>query len=296
MIVYPVSGRYSSDFDGFNKLSKLFMELGPLEFELIQLDFKNCTWFEANLCAVLGGIINQIQNNLNRVQLVNLPPQIERIFSKNHFLSYFGESPVSDFYKTTIKYRRYKPAEEILFKKYLDEELLSKEDMPEMSVTIEQKINESIFEIFVNACTHGETENIFSCGQYFPNKQPDPRIDFTIVDLGKTIRKNVSDFLKKEVTSKQALMWATSKRNTTKTGSVPGGLGLKLIQEFLKLNNGEMQIVSDDGFWQLSKNSATFTKLMTNRFPGTIVNLEININDKNYYYDSEEELDERDIF
>jgi hypothetical protein len=295
MIVYPLSGKYSSDFDGFSKLAKLLSDLSPLEFEQIQLDFKKCTWFEANLCAVLGAIINRVQHNLNWVSLINLPQQIEKIFSKNHFLSNFGEIPVNDFYKTTIKYRKYKPAEEILFKKYLDEELLSKEDMPQMSLTIEQKINESIFEIFVNACTHGETESVFSCGQYFPNKKPDPRIDFTIVDLGKTIRKNVSDYLRREVSAENALTWATSERNTTKTGSVPGGLGLKLIQEFLKLNNGEMQIVSDNGFWQLSKNSATFTKQMANRFPGTIVNLDININDKNYYIDSGE-LNETDIF
>lgn len=296
MIDYPVTGSFSSNYNGFNKLTKMLNELNQLEFETIQLNFKNCTWFEANLCALLGATINQLQNNLNWVQLVNIPPSIEKIFSKNHFLSYFGETPVSDFYKTTIKYRRYKPAEEILFKKYLDEELLSKNDMPQMSQTIEQKINESIFEIFVNSCTHGETEFVFSCGQYFPNKQPDPRIDFTIVDLGKTIKKNVSDFLKKDVSATNALIWATSERNTTKTGSVPGGLGLKLIQEFLRLNNGEMQIASENGFWQLSKNSTTFTKTMENSFPGTIVNLEININDKNYYYDSEEELNETDIF
>ncbi len=295
MIVYPVEGKYSSDFFGFSKLTKLFAELSPLEFEQIQLDFKQCTWFEANLCAALGAIINQLQNNLNWVHLINIPQPIEKIFSKNHFLSNFGETPVTDYYRTTIKYRKYKPAEEILFKKYLDEELLSKEDMPQMSLTIEQKINESIFEIFVNACTHGETEFVFSCGQYFPNKLPDPRIDFTIVDLGKTVRKNVSDFLRREVSAEDAINWATSERNTTKTGSVPGGLGLKLIQEFLRLNNGEIQIVSDNGFWQLSKNSTTFTKQMANSFPGTIVNLDININDRNYYIDSGE-LSETDIF
>ena len=37
-------------------------------------------------------------------------------------------------------------------------------------------------------------------------------------------------------------MWATQGRNTTKRGPIPGGLGLKLLTEFIKLNEGRLQI------------------------------------------------------
>ncbi|MDR4507873.1 MAG: hypothetical protein MRJ65_06500 [Candidatus Brocadiaceae bacterium] len=44
-----------------------------------------------------------------------------------------------------------------------------------------KKITESIYEIFVNAQIHSETDFIYTCGQFFPNKH---MIEFTIKDTG----------------------------------------------------------------------------------------------------------------
>lgn len=159
-------------------------------------------------------------------------------------------------------------------------------------------MNQSIFEIFENARTHGKCELIYTCGQYYPNKNP-PRIDTTIVDLGFTIKKNVNDFLihrreKPFNLGYNAIQWAIQKGNTTKTGSISGGLGLDLVLEFLKLNNGKIQIVSSDGYWEFRKGD--FIKgPFTLGFPGTIVNIEVNINDT-YHYRLKEEVSFYDIF
>jgi hypothetical protein len=52
--------------------------------------------------------------------------------------------------------------------------------------------------------------------------------------------------------SDQAIEWALQEGNTTRKGSVPGGLGLKLIREFIAMNKGRIQIVSDRGYWEFS--------------------------------------------
>jgi len=148
-----------------------------------------------------------------------------------------------------------------------------------MSVQLRKKINESIFEIFNNAANHGRCSHIFSCGQYFPAKK---KLDFTIVDLGVTIEKNVSDYLREEYSGEDAIKWAVTEKNTTRQGSIPGGLGLKLIREFIKLNKGTIQIVSADGYWQQSVDKVT-SRSYSKDFPGTIVNLEFNIDDQSYY-------------
>jgi hypothetical protein len=80
----------------------------------------------------------------------------------------------------------------------------------------------------------------------------------------------------------KAISWATEERNTTKSGSVPGGLGLKLLREFIDLNGGSIQIVSDAGYWR-REGQKTTTARMLHRFPGTVVSLEINTNDTNSY-------------
>lgn len=61
------------------------------------------------------------------------------------------------------------------------------------------------------------------------------RLNFTIVDLGKTIKTGVNNFLKKNLSGIEYIAWAVEEGNTTKRGTIPGGLGLSLIREFLKI-------------------------------------------------------------
>ncbi len=293
-MIINIPYKVCSDYDGLNSLIEIFNRVKDVNFDTITFDFQNCKWFEANLCAVLGTICHNITQNINNVEFINLDKKIETVFSKNGFLQHFGGWRLQDYNYTTIKYRRYQSNEQSLFKIYLDEELLTKKDFPRMSVDLKKKIHESIFEIFENSISHGASEYVFSCGQYYPQKSP-PRIDFTIVDIGRSIKTNVNEFLKQSLSGIETIEWVVKGNNTTKVGNTPGGLGLKLIREFLKHNKGELQIISAEGFWQQDKKNVIFTKNLQNRFPGTIVNLEFNI-DNNYYFTKEDKLNEQNIF
>ena len=73
----------------------------------------------------------------------------------------------------------------------------------------------------------------------------------------------------------------------TLPGPIPGGLGLKLLREFVRLNEGRIQIVSDRGYWECDTNGENAVR-MEQSFPGTVVNLEINTADtKSSYLKSE---------
>lgn len=280
-----------SRHEGYEPFLDLYQLVKGMVFDNLILDFSNTTWFDANLLAILGSILNRVQNDLNDIQIKNLKPQVEKIFSKNHFLSNFGGAKIEDFYGTTIKYKRFKSTDEKLFKVYLDNELLSREALPRMTTALRKKINESIFEIYNNAIIHGHSKDIFSCGQFYPSER---RLDFTIVDLGKTVKGNVNKYLNKKLTGNAAIEWAIQEGHTTKIGDTPGGLGLSLIRKFLELNNGKIQILSADGYWyQRGNYSKSF--LFVKRFDGTIVNLEFNIDD-NKEYCLESELKPEDIF
>ncbi len=280
-----------SNFEGYNALMDFYDKIKDLAFDEIILDFSNTRWLEANLIAILGAILNKAQSNPNNVRIENLSKEIESLLSRNHFLSHFGKLQILDYYETTIKYRKFKITEEKLFKDYLDRELLSKKAMPDMSVLLRKKINESIFEIFNNAVIHGDCDNIFSCGQYYPKKK---KLDFTIVDIGRTIKINVNDYMKNNLSGKDAIEWAVTEGNTTKQGPIPGGLGLSLIREFLEKNGGKIQIISADGYWE-QKGDSENSNVFSLSFPGTVVNLEFSIKDGNYYCLSSE-INEKEIF
>ena len=178
------------------------------------------------------------------------------------------------------------------FAGYIEDEFVRRSEMPRMSIGLLKKFRESVFEIFSNAVIHSQTKlGIFSCGQYFPKRH---RLDFSVADLGIGIRQNVLQNAGLDLRADLAIAWATDGQNTTKRGRIPGGLGLKLLREFITLNGGRIQIVSDTGYWSLEAGEIR-TAQMRLPFPGTVVSIEIDTADKQSYKLSSE-LSEKDIF
>jgi hypothetical protein len=280
-----------SDYQSFERLMEVAEITKECIFDNIEIDMGNVNWFDANMCAAFGAILYKIGREPNIVTLLNLQKGVETILSKNGFLSYYGREKRQDTYETTIEYKRFEPKDDRYFAAYIEENMVGK-GIPKMSEGLHKKFIESIFEIFSNAVIHSRTKmGIFSCGQYFPTKK---RLVFSIADLGIGILKNVKEHTKQEMTAEQAISWAVEGKNTTKVGRIPGGLGLKLLREFITMNQGRIQIVSDKGYWELSGGKA-FTKSFRNPFPGTTVNIEINTADTNSYCLSSE-IKSEDIF
>ncbi len=268
-------------------MANIYQQVKPCQFETIQLDFQNTTWFDANMLAMLGAIMESAWTN--DFGIVNLRPKQEKIFKKTHY-SYFGGESLPDRYQTTVEYRKSKVSEIGSFEKYLEKKLLAHPEIPSMSALLRKKIKESILEIFNNAEMHGNCDFVFSCGQYYPRKG---RLDFTIVDIGDTIRKNVRDYLGCKVSGKKAIDWAVSERTTTRKGDIPGGLGFTLIRDFLCKNEGKIQIASADGYWYEKKCNSSSEDL-SDFFGGTVVNLEFNVNDQCSYFLTSE-IEDTDI-
>jgi len=86
----------------------------------------------------------------------------------------------------------------------------------------------------------------------------------------------------------QAIRWALIDGNTTK--NIPGGLGLSTLLEFLRLNQGAMQIVSGLGMVEFKHNQLT-DYVLSKSFDGTIVNMEFNFNDNKNYRLANEQID-----
>ena len=281
MTVY-IESQIKSDFEGYTFLSTLYHKLERGIFENIFLDFSKNIWFDANLCAVLGAIINSCQKNYNTVEIIGINPSVEQIFLKNDFLANFGGTTLFDNYDTTIKYSKNEKSD-IQFIKEKIQKVMRKPDFPQLSKNVRVEMLNSIFEIYTNAFMHTDCEFVYSCGQYYPDKEF-PTLDLTIVDLGKTIKGNVNEFLGSNKSGIEAIDWAMIDSHTTKRkeDNIPGGLGFGIIKQFIKLNNGKMQILSADGFVRFEKDSV-IEKRFIPPFPGTIITIEFNLNDESSY-------------
>ncbi len=71
-------------------------------------------------------------------------------------------------------------------------------------------------------------------------------------------------------------LWSRGIRS--KTGTHPGGVGLKFLQDFIALNRGKLQIASRRGFYECLAGDEKYATMPAD-FRGTAVNVEINTAD-----------------
>lgn len=274
-----------NDLEGYNQLVKLYEEHKDDIFEKIDIELQ--VWFDANLSALLGGILDKIKNDgLNDINFIYIKNDIQTILQKNGFLSFYGYPKVYDTNHTTIEYKKLKPSDTRYFNQYLEDELLNRTEFPNMSEAVHDKISESIQEMFINATIHSETEFIYTCGQFFPR---DHKLNFTIVDTGIGFARRIKKDFDMEITSSDAIKWAMVEGHTTKQ-NVSGGLGLALLKEFITLNKGKIQIISGDAFYELHDNSEKIQKL-DRYYDGSVISMTFKTDDsKTYRFVSEEDL------
>ena len=280
-----------NDIRSYNQLIKLYEEHKEDIFENIELDLTS--WFDANLSAVLGAILDKIkQDGLNNIQFGNIKGDIQKILQKNNFLSFFGFDRLYDTYNTTIEYKKLKPTDTRYFNTYL-EELLNRREFPNMTEYVHEKISESIQEMFINAIYHSRTEFIYTCGQFHPYRH---ELNFTIVDTGIGFARRIEESLNiANISSKDAIMWAITDGNTSKK-DVSGGLGLAILKEFITQNKGKIQIVSGNAFYELSNNIETIS-ILDYFFDGSVISMNFNTNDiMTYSFENENQIDLDDIF
>lgn len=286
--------KIKNNFNSFNYLINFYNEIKYLKNEEIIIDFKETEWFEANLCAFLGAIFIELENNNNKLEIKIEQNQknekVIEILKKNEFLNSFGIEKLPDKYNTTIPFRIFSchtNNDRIDFQKYLNENFFPYiRNNINMSSDFENDLSNNLEEVYQNARIHGHSQSIVTCGQYFPKLY---KVKLTIVDLGVTISENVKKIMTFENDS-LAIDWATKLGNTSKEDNESGGLGLYNLQSFIKKNQGKMHIISNYGYWGLSFNKShnIEKKLLENKFKGTIVNLEFNLKDASSYYTDKE--------
>ena len=286
-----------TDYEGYIKLLRIISEADNSSATLIVFDFRNVRFFEANLCAVLGAIMEIITVKGKRVEFINIDEKVKNIMRKHRFLFQYGFPVLIDSYNTSIEYQKFNPAipeDDQRFNRYIQKELLGKPGFPSHSELLGVHITRNIFELYENARTHGKCNYIHTCGQYFPRKSSKP-LNVTIVDRGINFKENVRSFLNKHIEGNKAIEWAIQNGNTTKTGNISGGLGLNIIFEFVKHNKGKIQIISADGYWEWH-NGIILSKIFPFSFDGTIANLRFNLNDPSHYILKGEQTDFDNIF
>jgi hypothetical protein len=103
------------DKSGFEAIVSFIEASKDCSFDSIEIDMKQVKWFDADMCAAFGAILYRLGDSINEIEIINVHLDVEKILSKNGFLSHYGRVPIPDNCGTTIPYKRFNVSDDRYF-------------------------------------------------------------------------------------------------------------------------------------------------------------------------------------
>lgn len=279
-IFVPTVNDEKDDFlNLFNLYQKCFQD--PVE---VILDFSECNFFRQNGVAFLGGILTIGNREKKMIYLdeSTIKSALKTNLCQNGFATKFFDKSVAPWTGNSIPYQEFSNKDFHSIFPYLNERWLGR-GWINIQEELKDDIVTRIYELYANSLEHSKSEEgCFSCGQNYNSYN---ELALSLVDFGIGIPNTVLEHLKGDITNTlDAMKWAIKEGNSTRKISnttYRGGMGLSLVQEFLTLNGGCMEIYSNDCLYGIKGQEIYFEKLPVN-FPGTFVNIKL-LKDEGFY-------------
>lgn len=265
-------------------------------FEDIRFDFSRCGFLRPNAVAFLGGLARLIESRMGSVvfdwsTLRNIA--VMNNLRQNSFAGTFGH-PSSGWDGNSIPYREDKTLDMNGIMDYLTYYWIGK-GWIHVSNRLRDAIAGRMWEIYNNAFEHsGAQIGVFSCGQHFRMKND---LILSVVDFGRGIPANVRTFLRQyadealvsKLSGAACLKWAFERGNSTCMGGVARGLGLDLLKEFVRINQGTLEVYSNEGYAIIDKDGERYENHDIS-FEGTVVHITLRCDEKIYQFRDESEV------
>ncbi|MBU1398218.1 MAG: ATP-binding protein [Proteobacteria bacterium] len=273
--------------DGASDFSELFSIWSQVNdyFEDVRFDFSGCHFLRPNAVAFLGGLARLIESRMGTVifdwgTLHNFAVMTN--LSQNGFAGYFGH-PSSGWDGNSIPYRENKTLDMNGIMDYLTYNWIGK-GWVHVSNRLRDVIAGKMWEIYNNAFEHSGTAiGVFSCGQHFPHNNT---ILLSVVDFGQGIPAKIRTFVGRDPRAQDlpaaaCLRWAFTRGKSTSTEGVARGIGLDLLKEFIRINQGKLEVYSNEGYAIIDKDGERYENLDIS-FEGTVVHITLR-RDENLY-------------
>ena len=140
----------------------------------------------------------------------------------------------------------------------------------------------NIYEVFNNASNHSRScQGVYACGHWMPTKK---QLVFSVYDTGIGIPSLVKEEINENMSSHDAINWALQRGNSTKQliHGIPRGLGLSDLYDFIRLNDGALNIFTNDIYFEYKKGNTSY-ELLSFPIIGTFIGITIKA-DYNHIY------------
>ncbi|MEN6342629.1 MAG: hypothetical protein ABFC89_08730 [Methanospirillum sp.] len=276
--------------DDFDTLFTLH-EIVRTASEPILLSFEGCDFLRQNAVAFLGGLLATARFAGRTVLLdeASMTDGVRRNLVKNRFLAEEGRS--DQWYSdNVVPYRQDLLVDWLrrtkLLMQHLSTHLFSKNWIL-MSRRVEGAVAGAIAELYLNAFEHSRSEiGVFTCGQYYPTIG---QAGLAIIDFGVGIPSTVREYHARResktpttLSSVEALRWALASGTSTKDDGLPRGNGLDFVTEFMRANQGQLDIYTHDAAVRVDRNGLDYRRSTTS-FPGVAINLLLQCDGSKYF-------------
>lgn len=271
--------RLNDRFHDFQAIYKIF-DAAVASPGDIQLDLSGCDFLKHNAVSFLAGLILLLRFRKKSVFLDTnkVQPKVLNNLRQNGFFQLFG-GPLVTPGTNAVPVRHFlNSSQEDKIVDYLVNGWIKK-GWISVGSDLSGPIVGNIWEIFANSFEHSSCDvGLFVCGQHYPTKR---QLGLSMVDFGVGIPVRVRKFLDiPTLSAAECLSWAIKSGNSTRIGS-PGGLGLDMLKDFIRLNNGELSVYSGNGFFRWFGSSQEFGT-MPSYFRGTMVNVMLRCDGMHY--------------
>lgn len=274
--------------DRLRDFDNLFALWSQLEVDVlnVRFDFSRCVFLRQNAVAFLGGLALLIKSRGGNYEFDwrTIDQKVKKNLQENGFLGRFGFVGSSRT-GNSIPYREDINPDKDSLVDYLKSKWLGR-GWIHVSSGLADVIAGTVWEIYANAFEHGKSPiGVISCGQHYPKWR---ELHLTVVDFGVGIPSNVRLHLGDlNLSADKCIRWATQPGTTTKPkAGAPGGVGLSLLKDFVKLANGKLEIFSHDGYAFINKDQESFYSRDI-YFEGTLVNIMVRCDEAFYKLVSE---------
>jgi len=278
----------------FQQLFNIWSQVNDY-FEDVRFDFSGCHFLRPNAVAFLGGLARLIESRMGTVvfdwgTLHNI--RVMTNICQNGFAGAFGY-PLSRWDGNSIPYREDKTLDMNGIMDYLTYNWIGK-GWVRVSSRLRDAIAGKMWEIYNNAFEHsGSDIGVFSCGQHFWRQN---YLILSVVDFGRGIPANVRTFLRQyadevlvsKLSGAACLKWAFERGNSTCMGGVARGLGLDLLKEFVRINQGKLEVYSNEGYAIIDKDGERYENRDIS-FEGTVVHITLRCDENLYRFRDESE-------
>jgi len=243
----------------------------------VTFDFSQCHFLRPQAVAFLGGLVRLIEYRGGSVCFLwaTLKPAIWACLAQNGFMQTFG-GPQGPWTGTAVPYLEHRRADAVAFDHYARSHWLGRgwvKAHPELM----SEVVGTVGEIYVNAFEHaGSVVGVHGCGQFFPSLSI---LSLTLVDFGVGIPAKVRRFHGPASSEHwrdgdRCLEWAFARGNSTRGGSVSGGLGLDTLRDFVFASQGSLEIHSHESRAIMRKDRTKYA-ICDDYFEGTMITIRL---------------------